>query len=39
METEEVVAVASEEIALRSIFSEELDRIEPQESEVKTWLI
>lgn len=39
METEKVVAVASEEIALRSIFSEELDRIEPQESEVKTWLI
>ena len=39
METDEVVAIASEEIALRSVFSEELDRIEPQESEVKTWLI
>ena len=39
METDEVVAIASEEIALRSVFDEELDRIEPQESEVKTWLI
>jgi hypothetical protein len=39
METDEVVAMASEEIALRSVFSEELDRIEPQENEVNTWLI
>ncbi len=39
METDDVVAIASEEIALRSIFSEEIERTEPQESEVKTWLI
>ena len=39
METDDVVAIASEEIALRSVFSEEIERIEPQENEVKTWLI
>ena len=39
METEDVVAIASEEIALRRIFSEEIDRVEPQENEVKTWSI
>ena len=39
METEDVVAIASEEIALRGVFSEEIERAEPQESEVKTWLI
>ena len=39
METEDVVAIASEEVALRRIFSEEIDRAEPQENEVKTWLI
>ena len=37
METEDVVAVASEEIALRSVFSQEIQRVEPQESEVLTW--
>ena len=41
METEDVVALASEEVALRSVFSDEIanetDRIEPQESEVRTW--
>ena len=39
METEDVVALASEEVALRSVFSQEIDRVEPQESEVMTWLI
>ena len=39
METEDVVAIASEEVALRSVFSEEIDRVEPQESEVMTWLL
>ena len=38
METEDVVAIASEEVALRSVFSEEISREEPQEGEVKTWL-
>jgi hypothetical protein len=39
METDDVIAVASEEVALRSIFSEEIDRSEPQKSEVMTWLL
>ena len=39
METEEVVAVASEEVALRTVFSQELDRFEPQENLVMTWSI
>lgn len=40
MQTEDVVAVASEEIALRSVFTdEELDRVEPQENEVLTWSV
>ena len=37
METNDVVALASEEVALRSVFTEELDRTEPQEHEVMTW--
>ena len=37
METDSVVALASEEVALRSVFTEELDRTEPQEYEVMTW--
>ena len=37
METDEYVAIASEEVALRSVFPEEQDLIEPQESEVMTW--
>ena len=39
METEDVVAIASEEIALRSVFSEEIKRVEPQENEVMTWSV
>ena len=39
METDDVVAIASEEVALRSVFSDEIDRAEPQQSEVMTWLI
>ena len=40
METDDVVAVASEEIALRSVFTDqELDRAEPQENEVLTWSV
>ena len=37
METDEVIAIASEEVALRSVFSDEIARFEPQEAEVKTW--
>ena len=39
METDEVIAIASEEIALRGIFSEEINRVEPQNNEVMTWLL
>ena len=44
METGEFVAIASEEIALRGILPPELagreiDRVEPQKSEVMTWLL
>ncbi len=39
METEDVVAIASEEVALRSVMSQEIDRLEPQESEAMTWLL
>ena len=39
METDDVVALASEEVALRSVFAEEIDRVEPQENEVKTWSV
>ena len=38
-ETDDMVAIASEEIALRRIFPNEIDRAEPQEGDVKTWLI
>jgi glutamate synthase domain-containing protein 1 len=37
METEDAIAIASEEVALRSVFSQEIDRLEPQEGEVMTW--
>ena len=30
-------AVASEEVALRQVFPEEIERFEPQENEVMTW--
>ena len=39
METEDLVAVASEEIALHSLFDEEVSRVEPQEAEVMTWSV
>ena len=39
METDELVAIASEEIALRSVFPQEIERIEPQQNEVMTWSI
>jgi glutamate synthase domain-containing protein 1 len=39
METDDVVAIASEEVALRSVFHEEIERIEPQESQVLTWSV
>jgi hypothetical protein len=39
METDHVVALASEEVALRSVFPDEIERVEPQEREVMTWLI
>ena len=37
MERHDVVAVASEEVALRQVFPEEIERFEPQENEVITW--
>ena len=39
METDDVIAIASEEISLRGVFAEEIERIEPQNSEVMTWLL
>ena len=39
MERHDVVAVASEEVALRQVFPEEIERYEPQENEVMTWSI
>ncbi len=39
METEDVIAIASEEISLRGVFAEEIERTEPQNSEVMTWLL
>ena len=39
METDEVIAIASEEIALRGVFYEEIERLEPQNSEAMTWLL
>ena len=39
METDDVVALASEEVALRSVFSDEIDRVEPQENKVMTWSV
>ncbi|HIN05765.1 MAG TPA: glutamine amidotransferase, partial [Dehalococcoidia bacterium] len=39
METDDIIAIASEEIALRGVFSQEIDRMEPQNSEVMTWLL
>ena len=39
METDDIVAIASEEVALRTVFSDEIDRMEPQENEVMTWSV
>ncbi len=39
METDDIIAIASEEIALRGVFSQEIDRVEPQNNEVMTWLL
>ncbi len=44
METDDMIAIASEEIALRGILpaamaGQEIDRVEPQKSEVMTWLL
>ena len=39
METDDVIAVASEEVALRQVFSDEIARQEPQQNEVMTWLL
>jgi hypothetical protein len=39
METDEIIAIASEEIALRGVFNQEIDRVEPQNNEVMTWLL
>jgi len=39
METEDIVGLASEEIALRRIFPDEPRRVEPQESQVMSWSV
>ena len=39
METDNVIAIASEEISLRGVFAEEIELLEPQNSEVMTWLL
>lgn len=44
METKDIIAIASEEIALRGILPPhmaggEIERVEPQKSEVMTWLL
>ncbi len=36
-ESDEVVALASEEIAIRSIFPQEIDTFDPYEGEVRVW--
>ncbi|GIS90707.1 MAG: hypothetical protein CM1200mP20_07480 [Pseudomonadota bacterium] len=36
-ESEEFVALASEEVAIRSIFPHEIDTYDPYEGEVKVW--
>jgi len=38
MERADVVAVASEEVALRQVFPEEIERAEPQQSLCRVWL-
>ena len=37
METNDVVALASEEVALRRVFPDEIERVEPQGKVVMTW--
>ena len=39
METDDIIAIASEEISLRGVFTEEIELNEPQNSEVMTWLL
>lgn len=39
METDNVVAIASEEVALQSLFDKEVELLEPQEGEAMTWSI
>ncbi len=39
IETDDIVAIASEEVALRGVFAGEIDRLEPQNHEVMTWLL
>ena len=39
IETDDVIALASEEVALREVFAGEIDRLEPQNYEVMTWLL
>ena len=39
LETDDAVALASEEVALRSVFSEEIERVEPQQAEGMTWSV
>ena len=36
-ESEDFVALASEEVAIRSIFQHEIDTFDPYEGEVRVW--
>lgn len=38
MERDDLVALASEEVALCQIFPEDIERIEPQQAQVRVWL-
>jgi len=38
MERDDLVALASEEVALCQIFTEDIERIEPQQAQVRVWL-
>ena len=36
-ESDDVVAIASEEIAIRAVFPQEIDTFDPYEGEVRVW--
>ncbi len=36
-ESDEIIALASEEVAIRSVFPHEIDTFDPYEGEVRVW--